>query len=291
MQVSEVSRAVTAAMSIASALGLAVNDAVVLQNSNKLAVRLLPCDVLARVAPMAQQVAELEVEIAQRLSETESPVAALEPRAEPRAYERDGFVVTLWTYYEPVTLGEVSPTGYANALERLHAGMRKLDVATPHFTDRVTEAQQLVARRDQTPALAEADRELLSSTLRDLRRTIADRGVAEQLLHAANANYFFTDPAMGKPVPKEEDPKRSDFKTKADVVAFVKKAFADGAAAIKAKGDKGMSDLLVDPFAHQQVRVLDMAYGLIEHSGEHYGQLVGYYRTAGLVPPESRPKK
>ena len=125
----------------------------------------------------------------------------------------------------------------------------------------------------------------------DFKPTPAQRSFAEQLLHAANANYFFTDPAMGKPMPKEEDPKRSDFKTKADVVTFVKKAFADGAAAIKAKGDKGMSDLLVDPFAHQQVRVLDMAYGLIEHSGEHYGQLVGYYRTAGLVPPESRPKK
>ena len=170
-------------MSIASALGLAVNDAVVLQNSNKLAVRLLPCDVLARVAPLAHQVAELEVEIAQRLAQTESPVAALEPRAEPRAYERDGFVVTLWTYYEPVTPRKVSPADYANALERLHAGMRKLDVATPHFTDRVTEAQQLVASRDQTPTLAEADRELLSSTLRDLRRTIVDRGAAEQLLH------------------------------------------------------------------------------------------------------------
>jgi hypothetical protein len=25
-----------------------------------------------------------------------------------------------------------------------------------------------------------------------------------------------------------------------------------------------------------------MAYGLIEHSGEHYGQLVVYYRLAGL---------
>ncbi len=125
----------------------------------------------------------------------------------------------------------------------------------------------------------------------DFKPTPAQRSFAEQLLHAANANYFFTDPAMGKPMPKEEDPKRSDFKTKADVVAFVKKAFADGAAAIKAKGDKGMSDLLVDPFAHQQVRVSDMAYGLIEHSGEHYGQLVGYYRMAGLVPPESRPKK
>jgi len=125
----------------------------------------------------------------------------------------------------------------------------------------------------------------------DLKPTPAQRSFAEQLLHAANANYFFTDPAMGKPMPKEEDPKRSDYKTKADVVAFVKKSFADGAAALKAKGDKGMSDLLVDPFAHQQVRVLDMAYGLIEHSGEHYGQLAVYYRVAGLVPPESRPKK
>ena len=125
----------------------------------------------------------------------------------------------------------------------------------------------------------------------DYKPTPAQRSFAEQLLHAANVNYFFTDPAMGKPMPKEEDPKRSDFKTKADIVAFVKKAFADGAAAIKAKGDKGMSDLLVDPFAHQQMRVSDMAYGFIEHSGEHYGQLVGYYRMSGLVPPESRPKK
>ncbi len=170
-------------MSIASALGLTVDDAVVLQNSNNLAVRLLPCDVLARIAPATQQVAQFEIELAQRLAETESPVAALEPRVEPRAYERDGFVVTLWTYYSSVTRREVAPADYAKALKRLHAGMRKLDVTTPHFTDRVADAQQLVASRDRTPALADADRELLSSTLRSLRRTIADRGAAEQLLH------------------------------------------------------------------------------------------------------------
>jgi uncharacterized damage-inducible protein DinB len=125
----------------------------------------------------------------------------------------------------------------------------------------------------------------------DFKPTPAERSFAEQLLHAANANYFFISPVMGQKMPAAEDPKRSDFKTKADIVAFVKKAFADGAAAIKAKGDKGMLDLVVDPFANQQVRVYDMAYGLIEHSGEHYGQLVVYYRVAGLVPPESRPKK
>src|SRR5512140_3850467 len=112
----------------------------------------------------------------------------------------------------------------------------------------------------------------------DMKPTPAQRSFAEQLLHAANANYFFTNLAMGQKPPAEEDPKRDQYKTKADVVAFVKKCFADGAAAIKTKGDKGMSDLVVDPDSHRQVRVSDMAYGFIEHSGEHYGQLVVYYR-------------
>lgn len=125
----------------------------------------------------------------------------------------------------------------------------------------------------------------------DYKPTPAQRSFAEQLLHAAGANYFFTNPATGKKMPAGEDPKRADYKTKADIVAFVKQSFADGAAAIKAKGDKGLNDLLVDPFANQQVRVSDMAWGLLEHDGEHYGQLVGYYRTAGMVPPESRTKK
>lgn len=183
MQASEVPRAVAAAMSTASALDLTVNDAVVLHDSNRLALRLLPCDVLARVAPVAHQVAQFEVELAQRLSETESPVAALEPRVEPRVYERDGFVVTLWTYYEPLSPREVSAADYADALERLHTGMRTLDITAPHFTDRVAEAQQLVASRDRTPALADADRELLSNTLRTSRRAIEDGGEPEQLLH------------------------------------------------------------------------------------------------------------
>ncbi|MFC4012930.1 phosphotransferase enzyme family protein [Nonomuraea purpurea] len=170
-------------MSIASSLGLTADDAIVLNNSNKLTVRLLPCDVLARVAPEAHQVAQFEVELAQRLADSGCPVAALEPRVEPGVYERDGFVVTLWTYYEPVTPGEVSPADYADALERLHAGMRKLDVPTPHITDRVERAQQLVANRDRTPALADADRELLGDTLRSLGRVIGERGGAEQLVH------------------------------------------------------------------------------------------------------------
>jgi aminoglycoside phosphotransferase (APT) family kinase protein len=132
---------------------------------------------------VGQEVAQFEVDLALRLAAAESPVAALEPRVEPRVYERDGFVITLWTYYEPQSPPEVPPADYADALKRLHAGMRKLDVATPHFTDRVAEAQRLIASRDLTPALADADRELLSHTLRILRRASSDRGAEEQLLH------------------------------------------------------------------------------------------------------------
>jgi len=114
---------------------------------------------------------------------------------------------------------------------------------------------------------------------------------AQRLIHAAHANEFFTNALLGQKMPEMADPKREQFKTKSDVVVFVKKSFADGAAAIKAKGDKGMSDLVVDPFENEQTRISDFAYGFVEHSGEIYGQLTVYYRVAGLVPPESRPKK
>src|SRR5580658_1724435 len=59
----------------------------------------------------------------------------------------------------------------------------------------------------------------------DFKPTPAQRSFAEQLLHAANDSYFFSDPAMGKKMPPEEDPKRTDYKSKADIVAFVKKSF------------------------------------------------------------------
>jgi aminoglycoside phosphotransferase (APT) family kinase protein len=174
---------VAAAKSTASSLGLTADEAIVLHDSNKLTLRLLPCDVLARVAPVAHQDAQFEIDLAQQLLESGCPVAALEPRVEPRVYQRDGFAITLWTHYETATSREVSPADYASALAQLHAGMRKLDVATPHYTDRVDQAQKLVASRDETPALAAADRELLGDTLRGLRRRIGERGGVDQLLH------------------------------------------------------------------------------------------------------------
>ncbi|QCX73911.1 Phosphotransferase enzyme family protein [Streptomyces sp. YIM 121038] len=182
MEMSDVTRATAAATSIAASLGLPASGAIVLHNSNKLALRLTPCDVFARVAPVGQEVAQFEVELAQRLTGTGCPVCPLEPRAAPRVYTRDGFTVTLWTYYEPVT-PHVSPADCAKALELLHAGMRKVDVPSPRFTDRITEAEEVVADPERSPELADADRVFLSGRLASLRRAIEERGAAEQLLH------------------------------------------------------------------------------------------------------------
>lgn len=186
METSEVSRALTATTSLASEVGLSVGDAIVIQNSNRLAVRLVPCDVLARVAATVgrnQEGAVFELEMARRLEETESPIAVLEPRVEPLVYVRDGFAVTYWKYYEPLPDGNIAPVEYAQALERLHAGMRQLDVVAPHFTDRVEAAQAVVRDCVQSPELVDADRELLSNALHSLRRVIVDWGADEQLLH------------------------------------------------------------------------------------------------------------
>jgi hypothetical protein len=125
----------------------------------------------------------------------------------------------------------------------------------------------------------------------DFKPNPSERTFAQQLLHAAGANYFFINPAKGLKPPEGDDPKREDFKNKAAVVDFVKKSFGDGAALIQSKSDSGLGDLMIDPFSKNQARFGDFAWGFIEHSGEHYGQLVVYYRVAGLVPPESRPKK
>jgi hypothetical protein len=110
------------------------------------------------------------------------------------------------------------------------------------------------------------------------------------MLHASASMYYFTDLAMGKKPHYSDDPKDLNIKSRTELVAFVKKAVEDGAAVIKEKGDKGMNEEVEAGSPHLD-RLYDLAYGLIEHSGEHYGQLVVYYRINGLVPPESRPKK
>ncbi|MGH8891229.1 MAG: phosphotransferase [Acidothermaceae bacterium] len=178
-------RALAAGIAVAAEAGLHVEAADVLTNSNRLTLRLRPCDVLARVAPRARRDgAEFDVEIARRLAVSGAPVETLDPRVEPRVYEHDDFVVTLWTYYETVPPHDIAPAEYACALGRLHDRMRQAGLMdSPHFTDRIEEARRLVDDATDHPWISGPDRALVAATLRQMRSTVIERGAPEQLLH------------------------------------------------------------------------------------------------------------
>ncbi|MEF9907694.1 phosphotransferase [Streptomyces sp. P9-A2] len=179
----ELRRAVEAGRATASELGLQVDDVVVINNSDRVVLRLLPCDALARVAPSGHLVdSEFEVEVARRLADVDAPVAELDPRVGPRVYLRDAFAISLWTYYEPVG-SEIAPADYADALMRHHAALRQIDLDAPHFTDRVAEALREVNDREQSPELSDSDRELLSDTLSGPSAAIGLEKAGDQLLH------------------------------------------------------------------------------------------------------------
>ncbi|MET8979068.1 aminoglycoside phosphotransferase family protein [Streptomyces sp. NPDC004539] len=181
MRPPDLRRAVEAARATASGLGLRVDDMRVVHDSDRVALRLLPCEVLARVAP-AEQAADsaFEVEVARLLVGAGAPVGGLDPRAEPRVHVRNGFAVSLWTYYEPVGT-EIAPDAYADVLTRHHTALRRISLDAPHVTDRVTTALREVTER--APELPSAEREFLIGTLHRLGAALdADRS-RDQLLH------------------------------------------------------------------------------------------------------------
>jgi aminoglycoside phosphotransferase (APT) family kinase protein len=138
---------------------------------------------------------EFEAEVARRLTEINSPVGELDPRVEYGVYVRDGFAITLWTYYEPVGdrrdggvqhLGMftgLGPADYAGALVRLHGDLRQIDVAAPHIMERVAEWIEGVEVRQLTPELPDRDRELLTDTFKRVSTAISNGDSVEQLLH------------------------------------------------------------------------------------------------------------
>jgi uncharacterized damage-inducible protein DinB len=121
-----------------------------------------------------------------------------------------------------------------------------------------------------------------------------ERTFAQNLLHVAAIDYLLIGKVSGNKGPdfgKDiENPSREVYKTKADVVKLLEQAVADGAAVIKQQGDPGLDKTQLFGWETGKHVVHNSYIWLsgIEHSTEHFGQLVVYYRANNLVPPESR---
>ena len=117
------------------------------------------------------------------------------------------------------------------------------------------------------------------------------RTFALNLLHAAALDFVLIRRVSGSNVGPDfgegDNPTRDAFKTKADIVKFVQEAVADGAQVIQQQGDAGL-DKTSKFFGNRMAYNSAIWMFAIEHSAEHYGQLVVYYRANNLVPPDSR---
>jgi hypothetical protein len=118
-----------------------------------------------------------------------------------------------------------------------------------------------------------------------------ERTFALNLLHAAALDFVLirriSGSNLGPNFGEGDNPSRDLFKTKAEVVKFVQEAVADGAKVIQEQGDAGL-DKTTKFFGNRLAHNSYIWTVAIEHSGEHYGQLVVYYRANNMVPPDSR---
>jgi hypothetical protein len=119
------------------------------------------------------------------------------------------------------------------------------------------------------------------------------RTFGENLIHVAGDEYVMMSALGGKTMEfgGNEDSLKKKYTTKSDIVKLMKQAVVDGAELIKAQGDSGLTREIKYPWANVMIHGWFGWLGTLEHAGEHYGQLVVYYRVNGMIPPESRPKK
>jgi hypothetical protein len=112
----------------------------------------------------------------------------------------------------------------------------------------------------------------------DFRLRPEMRSFSAVIVHIASGNVYAAKAGRGENVNWDElDP--NNYKTKSEAVALLEKSIADAEATLKTWKDESFA------------RNVEPWLGVTEHTAEHYGLLVAYYRANGLIPPASRPSK
>ena len=114
----------------------------------------------------------------------------------------------------------------------------------------------------------------------------AVRSFGEILGHIADANYLFCSSVLGESNPSPNIEKTKT--TKAELTSALRDAFAYCNRAYSALTDENAHET-VKAFGQERNR-LGVLWFNASHNLEHYGNLVVYMRTKGIVPPSSEPK-
>jgi uncharacterized damage-inducible protein DinB len=115
------------------------------------------------------------------------------------------------------------------------------------------------------------------------------RNFNEMARHVALTNDQLASAILGQKstIENGKNDNGPELKTKAEVVAMVKDSFAKLHKAMATVNDKNLVEMIDGPWGGKMNR-LGMSTLAVSHAFDHYGQMVEYLRSNGIIPPASR---
>lgn len=140
-----------------------------------------------------------------------------------------------------------------------------------------TVQNMLIGRWEQVAAKLTTLAEAVPEEKYESRPVDGVRTIAEVLRHVAFWNRYVADTLRGK---KADDTANelpgTEYASKARIVDALKRSANDAASALREQPGE------------LEWKTAEMVVTFLEHSSEHYGQMVVYARWNGIVPPASR---
>jgi Phosphotransferase enzyme family len=183
-------RPLEAAVSLARAHGLAVDEPVVLRDLSNLLVHLRPAPVVARVATTTAAARaggldwlEREVELARFLVTRGAPVVAPAAELPPGPHLNEGWAITFWHHVDHDPDRPPPGAEVGAALRVLHEELEPYPAELPGLDAMLDEVERLIGHLEGTDGLLQGDLERLRSALERSRAGIAAAGLPERALH------------------------------------------------------------------------------------------------------------
>ncbi|HET9408373.1 MAG TPA: DinB family protein [Candidatus Sulfotelmatobacter sp.] len=115
------------------------------------------------------------------------------------------------------------------------------------------------------------------------------RNFGQQIKHVAAVNYEYGGAILGeKPSEVNDEDGPAAVKTKAEILKYLKESFQYVHKAIATINQQNEVEPVKSPFGVGTITRLGVAVSVCPHVIDHYGQMVEYLRSNGIVPPASR---
>ncbi len=119
------------------------------------------------------------------------------------------------------------------------------------------------------------------------------RTFGRQVKHLAATNYMLAAAALGEQPPADagDETGPEAIRTKEEILAYLDGSFVRLGEAIDAIGNSKLAvkSSPISPLPAAQTTRLALVVEALIHAFDHYGQIVEYLRTNGVVPPASLP--